>query len=297
MSILSDGPNVATFSIVARDPATGDLGVAVASKFLAVGAYVPFAEAGVGAVATQAHMNTRFGPEALRMMAEGRSAAECIARFRATDAGIATRQVGIVSASGGSATHTGDACHDWAGGVAESGLAAQGNILSGPGVLDALVRTFTGSSEPFPERLLAALAAADAAGGDRRGRQSAALLVVGADKGYGGTSDRWIDLRVDDRPAPIPELRRLLELHRLFLDRPSQPPRQLSEKDIRWLQRLLLERGHDDRQPTGRWDDRTEAALESLFGVENLEERWTGGSFIDPVAWEYLWGTYGGEGP
>lgn len=296
MPWLADAPNVATFSIAARDPTTGDLGVAVASKFLSVGAYVPFARAGVGAVATQAHMNTRFGPDALARLAEGLSPEDCAAVFRAEDPHIATRQFGIVAADGASATFTGDACHAWAGGTALPDLAAQGNILAGPGVLDALVSTFRGSDVPFPERLLAAMVAADAAGGDRRGRQAAALLVVGEGKGYGGMSDRWIDLRVDDHPTPLTELARLLELHRLYLDRPSLPPRVLSEDDIAWLQRLLLKRGHLDRQPTGSWDAPTESALESLFGVENLEERWLGGAAIDPVAWNYLRGTFGGEG-
>lgn len=296
MPLLSDAPNVATFSVAARDPATGDLGVAVASKFLAVGAYVPFAIAGAGAVATQAHMNTRFGPEALRRLADGETPEACVEAFRASDDRIATRQFGIVSATGASATFTGEGCHAWAGGAAGPDFAAQGNILAGPGVLDALVTALGATDAPFPERLLAALAAADGAGGDRRGRQSAALLVVGAGKGYGGMSDRWIDLRADDHPAPITELTRLLTLHRLYLDRPSRPPRRLSGDDIAWLQRVLQERGYLDRPPTGRWDDLTDAALESLYGVENLEERWLGGASIDPVAWNYLRGTFGGEG-
>jgi uncharacterized Ntn-hydrolase superfamily protein len=289
------GPLVATFSIAARDPATGDLGVAVASKFLAVGAYVPAAKAGVGAVATQAHVNTTYMARALDLLAGGASPDDCVAAFRADDAGIESRQFGIVGADGGSATFTGGSCHAWAGGVAGPNFAAQGNILVGPEVVDALAATFSQADVPFPERLVLALAAADGMGGDRRGRQSAALLVVGEAKGYAGLTDRWIDLRVDDHPDPVVELGRLLELHRLFLDKPSAPPRPLSEHDVRWVQDLLRRTKHLDRAPTGVWDEATERALEGLFGVENLEERWTTGPRMDPVAWEHLQRTFGGR--
>jgi uncharacterized Ntn-hydrolase superfamily protein len=291
-----DGPLVATFSIAARDRTTGDLGVAVASKFLAVGAYVPTARAGVGAVASQAHVNTTYGARALEMLAAGASPDDCVVAFRADDPAIHVRQFGIVSADGASASFSGDACHAWAGGVVGPDFAAQGNILAGPQVVDALVRTFARDDLPFAERLVAALEAADAAGGDRRGRESAALLVVGEGKGYAGLTDRWIDLRVDDHPMPIPELARLLELHRLFLDKPSTPPRDLGEDDVRWLQDLLRRTQHLDRAPTGAWDEETEHALEGLFGVENLEERWTTGPRMDPVAWAHLQRTFGGEG-
>jgi uncharacterized Ntn-hydrolase superfamily protein len=286
---------IATFSIAARDAATGDLGVAVASKFLAVGAYVPSARAGVGAVATQAHVNTTYGARALDLLADGGSPDDCVAAFRTDDAGIDVRQFGVVAADGRSATFTGGSCHAWAGGVAGPDFAAQGNILTGPEVVDALVRTFARDDLAFPERLVAALEAADEAGGDRRGRQSAALLVVGEAKGYAGLTDRWIDLRVDDHPRPVRELARLLELHRLFLDKPSAPPRPLSEADVRWLQDLLRRTQHLDRAPTGVWDEATERALEGLFGVENLEERWTTGPRMDPVAWMHLQRTFGGK--
>lgn len=285
---------VATFSIAARDPATGDLGVAVASKFLAVGAYVPSARAGVGAVASQAHVNTTYGARALEMLAGGASPDGCVAAFREDDPSIDVRQFGIVAADGASATFTGDDCHHWAGGIAGPNFAAQGNILTGPDVVEALANIVARDDLPFPERLVVALAAADAAGGDRRGRESAALLVVGEGKGYAGLTDRWIDLRVDDHPAPITELGRLLELHRLYLDKPSAPPRPLGEADIAWLQALLRRGGYLDRAPTGAWDEATERALEGLFGVENLEERWTTGPRIDPVAWAHLQRVFGG---
>lgn len=281
-------PPVATFSIVALDRDTGDLGVAVASKFLAVGAYVPTAIAGVGAVASQAFVNTTYGTRALDMLREGRSPGACLEAFKESDEGIEARQLGIVAADGSSVSFTGGGCHAWAGGVTGDGFAAQGNILAGPDVVDAMVQTLTGSGRAFPERLVTALEAADAAGGDRRGRESAALLVVGEGKGYAGLTDRWIDLRVDDHPRPIPELARLLELHRLFMNKPSQPARELSEADIRWLQERLRERGYLEAAATGAWSAATRDALEALFGVENLEERWVEGARVDPVAWRHL---------
>lgn len=293
--INPQGPLVATYSIVARDPATSDLGVAVASKFLAVGAYVPAAQAGVGAVATQAHVNTTYGQRALDLMERGATPDECVEAFRADDPNFDVRQFGIVAANGSSVSYTGAACHSWAGGVTGPNFAAQGNILAGPQVVDELVRVMADESLAFPERLVAALAAAEAAGGDKRGRQSAALLVVGHRKGYAGLTDKWIDLRVDDHAQPVAELERMLGLHRLFLDKPSQPARELSSADITTAQRILKRHGYLDRDPTGSWDDATEAALEGLFGVENLEERWYGGPRVDPVAWEYVLTRLGGE--
>lgn len=289
---MQPGP-IATFSLAARDQATGDMGVVVASKFLGVGAYVPTAVAGVGAVATQAFSNVTFGPRAIELLRTGKTPAECSQEFERTDAGIQQRQFGIVAADGQAVTFTGSQCHAWAGGKSGAGYAAQGNILTGPEVVDALVDTFLGSSRPFPERLVAALAAAEAAGGDSRGRQSAALLVVGHEKGYAGLNDRWIDLRVDDHPEPATELARLLELHRVYLDKPSTEPRRLSAEDIRWLQGVLHGQGRLEGTPTGAWDLETETALEGLFGVENLEERWVGGPAVDPVAWAHLTARFG----
>lgn len=279
---------VATFSLVARDPKTGDLAVAVASKFLAVGAVVPFAKAGVGAVATQAYVNTTFGPRSLEILSTGGSPTDCLNTFRQTDEGLESRQFGIVSADGSSVSFTGENCHAWAGGKTGDNYAAQGNILTGAEVVDTLVDTFLTRQElGFPERMVTALLAADRAGGDSRGRESAALLVVGEGKGYGGLTDRWIDLRVDDNPDPIPELQRLLELHRLFLDRPTDEPRELSNTDIHWVQEVLLAK-ELLKEVNGTWDEATEAGLWGLYGIENLEERWLGGPKVDPVAWRYL---------
>jgi len=292
--ILDPQLNVATFSLAARDPATGDLGVAVASKFLAVGAYVPSARAGVGAVATQAHVNTTYAERGLELLAAGKRPDEVVEAFRHTDGNFAVRQFGIVSASGESASYTGPNCHTWAGGVAGPNFAAQGNILASRSLVDALVAGVDDLSRPFPERLVAALATADAAGGDRRGRQSAALLVVGAGKGYAGLTDKWIDLRVDDHADPITELGRLLALHRVYLDKPSSPPRDLDSSDIAALQAVLLRNGYSSNAETGLWDETTERALEALFGVENLEERWLAGPRMDPVAWDHIQKNFGG---
>ena len=205
-----------TFSIVARDPVTGDLAVAVQSKFLSVGDVVPWARAGVGAVATQAFANVAYGPDGLALLAGGATAADAVARLVAGDDLAAERQVGIVDARGGSASHTGGRCFAWAGGRTGPGFAAQGNILAGAAVVDGLADTFLAGGQPFPELLVACLAAADAAGGDRRGRESAALLVVREGSGYGGGNDRWIDLRVDHHDDPIGELGRLLALQHLY---------------------------------------------------------------------------------
>lgn len=210
-----------TYSIVALDRATGDLGIAVQSKFLAVGAVVPWARAGVGAVATQSFANVAYGPDGLAMLAAGDSAAETLARLVEGDALREQRQAGIVDRNGESASHTGRECFAWAGGRTGDGFAAQGNILAGAGVVDGLADTFSAGGRPFPELLVACLAAADAAGGDRRGRESASLLIVREAGGYGGGNDRWVDLRVDDHADPIGELARLLDLQRLYLDRPA----------------------------------------------------------------------------
>lgn len=273
---------VATFSLVARDDATGHLGVAVASKFLAVGSVVPSATAGVAAFASQALANTSYGPRALKGLAQGQAPARIVEEFRDSDEQFEQRQFGLVTASGEALSHTGSECLPWAGGITGPGFAAQGNILAGPEVLTAMVDTWKSSSEPFPERLLAALQAAEDAGGDSRGRQSAALYVVGEGMGYGGLSDRWIDLRVDDHPQPIPELKRLLGLYRLILGGPEGEPVELSRTEISWLQR------HFSLPESGVWDSATEEQLRLLYGRENLEDRWLGGPRVDPGAWRHL---------
>ena len=208
-----------TFSIVARSADGQSWGVAVASKFLAVGSVVPAAVAGVGALATQADANVAYKGQALSHMDEGATAAVALQRLLEEDPGREHRQVGIVDVDGGAATHTGHECFDWAGGTTAEGVAIQGNILTGSEVVDAMKAAWDASAdEPdLARRLLAALAAGDEAGGDRRGRQSAALLVVRDGAGYGGHDDIAVDLRVDDHAAPVTELGRLLDLHTLYL--------------------------------------------------------------------------------
>ncbi|HXG76496.1 MAG TPA: DUF1028 domain-containing protein, partial [Gaiellaceae bacterium] len=201
---------VATYSICACDLDAQQWGVAVASKFLAVGSIVPWAEPLAGALATQSHANPRYGPDGLALLRESASAEEVVARLTAADDGRAQRQLGVVDAQGRGATYTGEACHEWAGGRVGACYAAQGNILVSGETVDALAETFEATAgRQFPERLLDCLDAAQAAGGDRRGQQSAALLVVGAGQGYAGLSDVVVDLRVDDHPRPLEELRRL----------------------------------------------------------------------------------------
>ena len=207
---------VATFSIVAFDPETDALGVAVQSRFLAVGAVVPWARAGAGAVATQAMANFNYGPRGLDLMSRGNSAQETVEALISSDAEREHRQLGVVDAAGRTATFTGGECFEWAGGITGEHYAAQGNILVGRETVEAMARTFEATAGDLAGRLLAALDAGQAAGGDSRGKQSAALLVVREGGGYGGDNDRVLDLRVDDHPEPIRELIRLRTLHTLY---------------------------------------------------------------------------------
>ena len=275
-----------TFSIVAFDHATGDLGIAVASKFLAVGAVVPWAQAGVGAVATQSYANTSYGPRGLELLKGGLDPTQAIERLLAddVDSDVPMRQVGIVDATGRSASFSGPGCNAWAGGQAGASYAAQGNILSGGAVVEAMVSSFAASSGDLAERLVEALAAGQAAGGDSRGQQSAALLVVREHSGYGGWNDRYIDARVDDHRQPIDELRRVLQLWRVYFQTPN--PRDLLELTpqlIREVQKLL------GREPSGSWDQPTRKALRTWAGVENLEER-LHDERIDPIVLHMLRG-------
>ena len=210
---------VATFSIVGYDVETGALGVAVQSKFFAVGSVVPWAEAGVGAIATQSWANTTYGPNGLKLLKSGLSAKQTLERLVADDSGRATRQVGIVDAKGNVANYTGDECNEWAGAISGEHFTAQGNILAGEAVVKAMGQAFEETEGELADKLMAALFAGQAAGGDTRGQQSAALLVVQERSGYGGFNDRYIDLRVDDAEKPIAELQRLLEIHKQLVPR------------------------------------------------------------------------------
>jgi uncharacterized Ntn-hydrolase superfamily protein len=269
-----------TFSIVARDEDGAHWGVAVASKFLAVGAAVPAATAGLGAIATQAWANLAYRPDGLGLLSEGRSASAVVETLVAADERAEHRQLGVVDAAGDSAAHTGAECSDWAGHRTGPGYAIQGNILTGPEVLEAAERALLASTGPLARRLLAALDAADAAGGDRRGRQSAALLVVTEGGGYGGGSDVLQDLRVDDHPAPVAELIRLLDLHDLYFGKPDPATLLPLEGELRDEVAGHLTRLGYDASDFGR-------AYESWVGTENYEERHSEG-LMDPVVLERM---------
>jgi uncharacterized Ntn-hydrolase superfamily protein len=267
-----------TYSLAAFDPEASQWGVAVQSKFLSVGSVVPWAEPQVGAIATQARANPRYGPEGLALLRDGLGAEKVVARLTAADDGRAERQLGVVDASGGAASYTGDECLDWAGGRFGAGYAAQGNILVSAETVDGLADTFertAGTGTSLAERLLDCLDAAQAAGGDRRGQQSASLLVVQRDGGYAGLSDVVLDLRVDDHERPLEELRRLYGLHQALF---GKTPRD------RWLP---VDDGlrRELRERLGRLGYES---LEEWAGVENLEERVEGEDAIDPFVLEVL---------
>jgi uncharacterized Ntn-hydrolase superfamily protein len=271
---------IATYSIVAVDLDADQWGVAVQSKFLSVGSVVPWAEPHVGAVATQAYANPRYGPNGLQLLREGLSAQEVVDKLTSEDEGRDHRQLGVVDAKGNAATYTGKECMDWAGGRTGVGYAAQGNILVSGETVDAMAESFEGSSGPLAVRLIDALAAAQAAGGDSRGQQSSALLVVERDGGYAKMSDTVVELRVEDHELPIEELRRIYTLHdeifgktprRLWLDVDDELSGELRER--------LAELGYE-----GELED----AFTRWTGKENLEDRVDGIEQIDPVVLEAL---------
>ncbi len=286
---------LSTFSLAAWDPVDRAWGVAVASKFPAVGARVPWAASGAGAVATQSYANTTFGPRGLAAMRGGMSAEHTLAALLGGDPERERRQVGLVDAAGRSATYTGSECPAWAGGRAGEGYAAQGNILTGAPVVDALVEAFLSASGDLPGRLMAALLAADHAGGDRRGRQSAALYVVKAGAGYGGLDDIWIDYRVDDHVDPVHRLGELLDIHRLYFGKsPPEEELAMEGETLIQLQAMARRQGHYQGEAHGRWDASTRAAMEAFIGNENFEDRT---DFvrrrIDRPVFEYLRARFG----
>jgi uncharacterized Ntn-hydrolase superfamily protein len=266
---------VSTYSLVACDLERGQWGVATQSKFLAVGSVVPWAEPQAGAVATQSYANPRYGPDGLALLRQGLAAEEVVKRLTEADDGREERQLGVVDAQGRAATFTGSACHDWAGGRTGPGYAAQGNILVSGETVDALAESFESSSGSLAERLLDALIAAQAAGGDKRGQQSAALIVVERDGGYAGLSDSLVDLRVDDHEAPIEELRRLHGLHQqLFGSTPREEWLTIDDELRAEIDGHLARLGHE--------------RLEDWAGAANLEERIDGDAEIDPVVLDEL---------
>ena len=270
---------VATFSIVAFDPETDSLGVAVESKFLAVGAVVPWARAGVGAVATQALANYNYGSRGLELLREGRTAAQTVEALVSADEEREHRQLGVVDAGGRAATFTGGECFEWAGGVTGEHYAAQGNILVGPETVEAMAQTFEGNTGDLAGRLLAALDAGQAAGGDSRGKQSAGLLVVREGGGYGGDNDRLIDLRVDDHPDPIKELIRLRGLHALYFGE-TRPEDVVAVKgEVRRDVASALSRLGYVRE--GADDEALLDALSAFIRTENFEEREQERGYVD----------------
>lgn len=274
-------PVVATYSIAACDLEAEQWGVATQSKFLAVGSVVPWASPHVGAIATQAYANPRYGPDGLALLGEGLSAGEVVERLTSADGDRSHRQLGVVDGKGGSATYTGAECMDWAGGIAGDGFAAQGNILVSEETVSAIAGSFEGSAgKPLAERLIDCLAAGQAAGGDSRGQQSAALLVVQRDGGYANLSDVVVDLRTDDHPLPIEELRRIYSLHEaLFGKTPHSDWIVLDGPLAAELTERLAKLGYEGE---------LEEAFVRWAGTENLEERVDGIARIDPVVLKEL---------
>jgi uncharacterized Ntn-hydrolase superfamily protein len=280
---------LSTFSIVACDLKSQAWGIAVASKFPAVGAVVPWAKAKVGAIATQSLANTTYGPRGLELMASGLSAEETLAKLLSRDRERENRQVGLVDSKGRAISFTGKSCSGWAGGLTGTGYAIQGNILAGAEVVREMEHTFLDAKGELPERLFAALDGGSRAGGDRRGRQSAALLVVKQKAGYGGYNDRWIDCRIDDHLNPIARLGELLELHRLYFGKsPRSQKVKMTGEMVREIQNIMKGLGY--YTPTnGDYDDATREAFRAFIDNENFEERADpDAGWIDRPVLEYL---------
>ncbi|MFL2650900.1 MAG: DUF1028 domain-containing protein [Anaerolineales bacterium] len=284
--------SVNTFSIVASDPNNNSYGVAVASKFLAVGSVVSWAKSEVGAIATQAHAKIAFGPDGLQMLEGGCSASEVLSTLILDDPGAETRQLAIIDAHGGVAAHTGIKCHEWAGHIIGEHFSCQGNILAGPETLDAMEASFVSTTGELSDRLIAALKAGDAAGGDSRGKQSAAILVVKPGGGYGGDTDRYLDLRVDDHQDPVNKLSKLVKMHHLFFGSTlASDLVTIDEQIATELQLLLKDQGYDVVDTIGVWNEASKQVFWSFVGRENLEERWNidgDADSIDMVVLQYL---------
>jgi uncharacterized Ntn-hydrolase superfamily protein len=278
-----------TFSIVAYDPDEEEWGIAVQSKFLAVGSAVPWARAGAGAVATQSWANTSYGPRGLDMLEKGLSAEEVVEGLTREDKDRALRQVGVVDARGDAAAFTGEECYEWAGHLVGEHYTCQGNILVSEDTVEAMAQTFESTSGSLVDRLLAALRAGQKAGGDRRGKQSAALLVVKEKGGYGGFNDRYVDLRVDDHEFPIEELIRLARLHYLYLGETDPDNLVKIEGELaKEVQEILFGCGHYDGPISGNYDAATKKAFRDFVSIENLEERWREDDLLDCVILEFM---------
>ena len=283
-------PRFGTFSIVAYDREREEWGVAVQSKFISVGSVVPWARAKVGAIATQAYANVRYGPEGLSLLAEGVGAAEVVRRLTESDPGRDERQLGVVDRTGTAASYTGAKCMDWAGHEVGEGFACQGNILFGPGVVRAMARTFETTPGDLPERLLASLSAGQREGGDRRGMQSAAILIVREKGGYDEGSDRWVDIRVDDHPAPIEELKRIFRLYDLTMLSREDPTTLLPiEGELaQGLQHDLGILGYYLGRPSGAWDEASQGAFTKFVHENNFENKLRDDRKVWPSIARYL---------
>lgn len=282
MRNIHDIPCISTYSIVAADPNAGEVGVAVQSKFLAVGHVVPWAKGGIGAVATQAWANLRFGPEGLSLLEQGMHPEKIVEALIKSDAGHASRQFGIVDLQGRSATYTGADCADWAGGIAGDGFAAQGNILVGSETVRQMADTFKNTEGDLTSRLMESLAAGQEAGGDRRGMQSAALYVVKKDGGYGGGSDRLVDIRVDDHKDPIKELRRVLGLWRFYLQKTVDGNLETIQGDTKTLiLSVLKKKGLYSGALDAPWNDELHDLFTEFSLTENFDERLAPPGLID----------------
>jgi len=283
MSPATDGSNrmpvrPSTFSIVARDPETDAVGVAVQSKFVGVGAVVPFASADAGAIATQSYANVAYGPDGLDLLREGHDAAAVVERLTDEDEEAPSRQVGVVGADGSVAAFTGDECHDHAGDRQGDHYTVQGNILENAATLDAMAEAFEAADGGLPERLIAALHAGNEAGGDKRGEQSAALYVAKPEGGYDGRNDRWVDVRVDDHEAPIDELERVFKLYDVTLLEREAPDetRELTGETAAAVSAALVDLGYLDAGEVGAGDDAAfgdaeRDALATFRGMNNFE--------------------------
>ena len=265
---------ISTYSIVGADPEKNEVGVAVQSKFLAVGNVVQWGKGGVGAVATQAWANASYGNRGIERMEQGVHPEEIVKELIAGDERKESRQFGIVDVKGRSANFTGADCAAWAGGKTGPCFAAQGNILTGPEVVDAMANTFQSTDGDLTTKLMESLAAAQEAGGDKRGMQSAALAVWKIDGGYGGMTDRLVDLRVDEHKNPIEELRRLLELSRFYFGRTKEGNYAKIEGDVKdYILQTMMKRGHYSGDVAGEWDKDKDDAFQYFSLVENFDER------------------------
>ncbi|MBD8013512.1 DUF1028 domain-containing protein [Planococcus wigleyi] len=278
---------VATFSIVAADPETGEVGVAVQSKFLAVGSVVPWAKANVGAVATQSWANTAFGPEGLTLLEKGLSPEEVIDKLVADDPGRSLRQVAVINADGEASAFTGHECYDWAGHIIGKNHSCQGNILVSEETVSEMSRTFEASEGPLAERMLKAVAAAQHAGGDSRGKQSAAVYVVQEGAGYGGYNDVKVDLRVDDHPEPIEELQRLYELHKMYAA-PSEDKLAIEEDVLKTVVEQLVKLSLLEMGDYNSYNAEVKEALKAFVLRENFDDHWSEEALIDESVLAYL---------